>query len=116
MAKSVLKEKSYAFSIRIIKLSNYLKEAHKAFDIARQILRSGTAIGALVREAEYASSKKDFAGKLTIALKEANECGYWLQLIYESKMIDNRMYKSLINDQIELVKILTSSVKTAKGR
>ena len=69
-----------------------------------------------MREAEYASSKKDFAGKLTIALKEANECGYWLQLIYESKMIDNRMYKSLINDQIELLKILTSSVKTAKGR
>ena len=109
-----LKEKSYLFALRIIKLSRYLSEEKKEFVVSKQILRSGTSIGALVREAEYGQSKKDFVNKLSIALKEANETDYWLSLLKDSRFISEEMFSSIEPDIKELLKLLISSVKTAK--
>jgi len=116
MAKEkVLQIKSFAFAIRIIKLSQYLKKEYKEFGVASQLLRSGTAIGALLREAEHAESRKDFIHKLSIALKEANECIYWLELIYAVVYITNQMFISLLNDCTELLKMLIASIKKLRN-
>ncbi len=112
--KGVLNEKSYAFALRIVKLQKYLIAEQKEFVLSKQILRSGTAIGALVREAEFGQSKADFIHKLSIALKEANETKYWLMLLKDSGYITPKMYDTLIPDVDELLRLLISSVKTAK--
>lgn len=112
--KSILRNKSFQFALRIIKLSKYLQEDHKEYILSKQILSSGTSIGALVREAQYAQSKADFLHKLTIALKEANETEYWLLLLFESKYIDEKMFNSIDPDIKELLKLLISSTKTVK--
>ncbi len=114
MGKNVLKDKSYDFALRIIKLRQYLTDEQKEFVLSKQILRSGTAIGALVREAEFGQSKADFTHKLTIALKEANETDYWLSLLKDGGYITPTMYNSLSPDINELLRLLISSVKTAK--
>ncbi len=111
---SILKEKSFDFALRIIKLVKYLQNSHKEYILSKQIMRSGTAIGALVREAQYAQSKADFLHKLTIALKEANETEYWLLLLFESNYIDKQMFDSISPDIKELLKLLISSTKTIK--
>ena len=87
MGKSILKEKSYVFAIRVVKLSQFLREERKEFVLSKQILRSGTAIGALVREAEFGQSKADFRSKMSIALKEANETDYWLNLLKDTNYL-----------------------------
>ena len=116
MAESkITKSKSLAFAIRIVKLYKYLCETHKEFVLSKQCLKSGTAIGALVREAEYAESKTDFIHKLAIAIKEANETLYWLELLFESKYIEVPSYESIKEDTEELLKLLTASIKTAKS-
>ncbi|MDQ1326216.1 MAG: hypothetical protein QG564_1341 [Campylobacterota bacterium] len=112
--KSILRNKSFQFALRIIKLSKYLQEEHEEYILSKQILRSGTSIGALVREAQYAQSKADFLHKLMIALKEANETEYWLLLLFESKYIDEKMFNSIDPDIKELLKLLISSTKTVK--
>ncbi|MEP6700293.1 MAG: four helix bundle protein [Bacteroidota bacterium] len=112
---SILKTKSFDFAVRIIKLHKFLKKQHSEYEISQQVLRSGTAIGALVREAEFAESRKDFAHKLNIGLKEANESVYWLELLYATEYINKRMFESMIKDGTELLKMLISSVKTTKG-
>lgn len=112
--KSILRNKSFQFALRIIKLSKYLQEEHKEYILSKQILRSGTSIGALVREAQYAQSKADFLHKLMIALKEANETEYWLFLLFESMYIDEKMFNSIDPDIKELLKLLISSTKTVK--
>ncbi|DAB40116.1 MAG TPA: four helix bundle protein [Sulfurovum sp. UBA12169] len=112
--KSILRNKSFQFALRIIKLSKYLQEEHKEYILSKQILRSGTSIGALVREAQYTQSKADFLHKLMIALKEANETEYWLLLLFESKYIDEKMFNSIDPDIKELLKLLISSTKTVK--
>ncbi|RXK06992.1 four helix bundle protein [Halarcobacter bivalviorum] len=111
---NVLKNKSYNFALRIVNLTKYLQEEKKEFILSKQILRSGTAIGALIAESEYAQSKSDFISKLHISIKEANETNYWLNLLKDSSYINDKMYKSLSPDLTELLKILTSSIKTAK--
>ena len=115
MGSKITKAKSLAFAIRIVKLYKHLSETHKEFVLSKQCLRSGTAIGALVREAEYAESKSDFIHKLGIAIKEANETLYWLELLSETKYIDVSSYKSIKSDAEELLKLLTASIKTAKS-
>ena len=110
----ILSEKSFSFSLRIIKLFKYMQNNHKEYILSKQILRSGTAIGALIREAKYAQSKADFLNKLMIALKEANETKYWLELLHQSNYIDHKMYKSIEPDINELLKLLVSSTKTVK--
>ena len=109
-----LSEKSFDFSLRIIRLFKYMQNEHKEYILSRQILRSGTAIGALVREAKYAQSKADFLNKLMIALKEANETHYWLELLWKSDYIDTKMYRSIEPDIEALLKLLISSTKTIK--
>jgi len=109
-----LSEKSFSFSLRIIKLFKYMQNEHKEYILSKQILRSGTAIGALIREAKYAQSKADFLNKLMIALKEANETQYWLELLYKSNYIDNKMYKNIEPDINAILKLLVASTKTVK--
>ncbi|MFT3903663.1 MAG: four helix bundle protein [Niabella sp.] len=106
--------KSLAFAIRIVKMYKYLIETHKEFVLSKQLLRSGTAIGALIREAEHAESKKDFLHKNNIALKEANETLYWIILLKETDYLDEQSYTSVYRDAEELVKMLASIVKTTK--
>jgi len=115
METSILREKSFNFALRSIKLSQYLQKEHREYVLSKQILRSGTSIGALVREAQYAQSKADFLHKLTIALKEANETEYWLLLLSQSDYIDQNMFNSIYPDIKELLKILISSTKTIKA-
>jgi len=95
MKESLLKIKSYAFSVRIVKLCQYLNKEKKEFLLSKQVLRSGTGIGALVREAEFGQSRADFINKLSIALKEANETSYWLSLLKDTGYIKDEEFISL---------------------
>lgn len=116
MKKSILKDKSYKFAIRIVKLSQYLQSVKKEFVLSKQILRSGTAIGALVREAQFGQSKADFANKMSIALKETNETDYWLLLLKDTKFINSKLSESMQTDCKELIAMLVSTVKTSKSK
>ena len=111
---SIIDKKSKAFALRIIKLYKQLKEVDKEFVLSKQILRSGTSIGANARERKNSQSKADFINKLSIALKEADETQYWLELLYESAIINENIFCSLNNDLKEIIAIITSSIKTAK--
>jgi four helix bundle protein len=114
MAESILKIKSYKFALRIIKLAKFLNQEKKEFILSKQVIRSGTAIGALIREAEFGQSKLDFISKMSIALKEANETEYWLNLLKDSDYISTENFYSMDHDCLELVKLLVSSIKTTK--
>lgn len=98
----------------MVKLYQYLQSEKKEFVLSKQLLRSGTAVGALVREAEQAESKSDFIHKMAIAQKEANETDYWIELLFQSTYLDEIQYKSIIADVIELKKLLASIILTAK--
>lgn len=115
MKNNIVKEKSFAFAIRIVALYKFLTDEKKEYILSKQVLRSGTAIGALVREAEQAESKKDFVHKLAIALKEANETEYWLELLHKTDYLKDTEFTSIHNDVVELLKLLTSIIKTSKG-
>ena len=113
---SVLNQKSFNFSVRIVKLYKYLIRKDKSFEpLYKQLLRSGTSIGANVSEAQSAATKKDFIYKLSISLKEARESHYWLKLLNETEIINKQEFESLNKDCDELERLLTSSIKTAKG-
>ena len=114
MGQSILKDKSYAFAIRVVKLSQYLQNERKEYVLSKQVLRSGTAIGALVREAEFGQSKADFVNKMCISLKEANETDYWLLLLKDTNFIDEKMFSSIESDCKELIAMLVATIKTAK--
>lgn len=109
-----LKDKSYKFALRIVKLYKHLIEEKKEFVLSKQVLRSGTSIGANIAEGNQAQSKSDFIHKLSISHKEAFETEYWLCLLRDSEYITEKQAESLINDCQEIQKILTSSIKTAK--
>ncbi len=115
MNKGSLKTKSYAFAIRIVKLSQFLQTEKKEYTLSNQVLRSGTAIGALYREAEFGQSKADFASKISIALKEANETDYWIHLLKDTGYLEQKIFDSLISDCKELIAMLVSSIKTVKN-
>jgi four helix bundle protein len=112
----IVKNKSFAFALRIVKLYQFLTEHKHEYVLSKQLLRSGTAIGALVREAEQAESKADFIHKMAIALKEANETEYWIDLLQQSNYIDEKGHESIKADIIELIKLLTAIIKTTKSR
>ncbi|MFV0540085.1 MAG: four helix bundle protein [Aestuariibaculum sp.] len=116
MGKSVLKDKSYDFAILIVKLSQYLINEKKEFVLSKQLLRSGTAIGALIREAEFAQSKKDFISKMSISLKEANETLYWLDLLKDTYFITKERHQNYSKLNKELIAMLVSSIKTSKSK
>lgn len=113
--KDVLKNKSYQFAIRIINMYKYLNRDKNEYVISKQLLRCGTAIGALIREAEYGQSKADFIAKMSIALKEANETDYWLSLLKDTGYLNDEHFKSIKADAEELLKLLISTVKTSKN-
>ena len=115
MKENVVKAKSFAFALRVVTLTKHLQGEKKEYVLSKQVLRSGTAIGALVREAEHAESKADFTHKMNIALKEANETLYWLELLHQSEYIDEQSFESIRMDSEELVKLLVSIVKTTKA-
>lgn len=115
MKENVIKNKSLEFALRIVKLSQHLSDTKKEYVLSKQLLRSGTAIGALVRESEHAESKADFIHKLSIALKEANESDYWIELLYRSDYLDELAYQSLFSDLDEIIRLLVSIIKTSKA-
>jgi len=114
MNKNVLREKSFRFAVRIVGLCKLLNQKQELI-LSKQLLRSGTAIGALHREAEYAESKKDFIHKLAIAQKECNETIYWLELLHETQYINSKEFESMNSDAIELLKLLISILKSSKN-
>ncbi len=114
MKKNIVKEKSFAFAVRIIKLYQHLSEKKKEFILSKQVLRSGTSVGAMIRESEHAESTNDFNHKLAIAQKEINETIYWLELLKETKFLDQKEFASIHNDATELIKLITSIIKTMK--
>lgn len=115
MKESIIKDKTKSFALRIIKLYKYLTLVSdmKEYVMSKQVLRCGTSIGANVKEALRAQSKADFRAKMNIALKEASETEYWLELLHESDYISEEQFQSIIADNIEIIKILTSIVKNA---
>ena len=115
MGESVLKNKSYEFAITIVKTAQPLIATHKEFILSKQLSRSGTAIGALIREAEFAQSKLDFINKLSIALKEANETQYWISLLKDTSYLSEEVSKDLMKACNELISMLVASIKTAKA-
>ena len=115
MKENIIKDKSFSFALRIIDLNKFLIEKNE-FILSKQLLRSGTAIGALICEAEFAESKADFIHKTAIAQKEANETKYWIELLYKSNYINTKSYKSIIKDIDELMKILSSIILTSKKK
>lgn len=116
MKESILRTKSYKFAIRIVNFFQFLRKAKKEYVLSKQILKSGTAIGALIKEAEFGQSRADFVNKMQIALKEANETDYWLNILRDTGFINNKMFQSLNDDCQELIKLLVATVKTAKKR
>ena len=116
MKQSILKDKSKAFALRVIRLYKYLCEERKEYILSKQLLRSGTSIGANIAEAFYGQSEADFVSKLSIAQKETSETIYWLDLLHESDYLRQTEYDSVYSDAEELIKLLTSSIKTMKEK
>ena len=116
MTESSIFTKSKAFALRVVRLYKYLRDRKESV-IPKQMLRAGTSIGANIAESRYAQSKSDFVSKLQVALKEAAETQYWLELLRDAELVkSDKAFNSLCDDCIELIKLLTSSVKTAKAK
>ena len=115
MRKSILKEKSFKFAVRIVNLYKYLCEDKKEFIMSKQLLKCGTSVGAMTREAEHSESKADFIHKLAIAQKEINETIYWLELLNTTEYISKKEFENINTDAVELIKMITTSIKTAKS-
>ena len=115
VSESILKSKSYEFALRVVKLYKYLCDEKKEYVLSKQVLRSGTSIGANIEEASQAQSKSDFIHKLSIAHKEAFETNYWLRLLRDSEILENKIAQSLLKDCEEVQKMLTASIKTSKN-
>jgi len=115
MKENIIKRKTFAFAVRVVKLYQYLCEQKKEFILSRQLLRSGTSVGAMVREAEHSESKADFIHKMAIAQKEINETIYWLELLKETDYLTIEQFESNNADAVELIKMTTSIIKTTKS-
>ena len=114
MKESIIKIKSFAFSVRIVRLYQFLKNNRKEFVMPKQLLRCGTSMGALIRETEQAESRQDFKHKLSISQKEINEAIYWLELLKATDFLEARQFDSINNDAVEIIKILTSIIRSIK--
>ena len=115
MGQNVIEIKSKVFAIRIIRMYKWLTENKREYVLGKQCLRSGTSIGANIRECLHSQSKAEFIAKLQISIKEANETLYWLELLYETDYITQEMYNSIYPECVELAKLLTSIIKTTKA-
>jgi four helix bundle protein len=114
MRENIVKDKSFAFAIRIVRLYQYLCNSKKEYVLSKQLLRSGTSVGALVREAEHAESKADFRHKMSIAQKEINETIYWLELLTVTEFLTQDQFENINSDAVEIIKLITSIIKTTK--
>ena len=115
MKANIIKDKTFAFGKRMVRMCAYLERDKKEYVLSKQIKRSGTAIGAMVREGEHAESKKDFIHKMSVALKEANETDYWLHMLKEGNYISEKEFKSIWKECDEIIRILVAIVKSSKG-
>ena len=113
--ENIIATKSYAFAVRCVNLYKYLCDVKNDYTIGRQLMRSGTSIGANVKEGIRGQTKPDFVSKMSIALKEASETEYWLELLYKTDYLEEKQYNSINSDCEELIKILVSIVKTCKS-
>jgi len=111
---NVLVRKSFSFAVRVVNLYRYLSSEKKEFVLSKQLLRSGTSVGANINEAQDAQSRNDFISKLSISLKEARESKYWIELLKETNYLTKKETESIIDDIIELIKLLTTIIKTTK--
>ena len=114
MKENLIFNKSYVFALRIVKAYLFLSKEKQEYVLSKQLLRSGTAIGALVSESRFAQSRADFINKLYVALKEANETKYWIMLLHDSEFLAPLMYNSIFPEIEEIISILSSIVKTSK--
>ena len=115
MGDNLIDKRSYAFALRIVKAYKFLCHEKGEHILSKQLLRSGTAIGALMREAKFAQSRADFVNKASVALKEANETLYWIELLHDSGYMDDNAYSSIHDEAHEITSILVSIVKTTKA-
>ena len=114
MKKSNIRDKSFNFAIRVVNLFKYLQSDKKEYIISKQLMRSGTSVGALVREAEHSESKKDFIHKMAIAQKEINESIYWLELLEATGFLNKEQFDDLYKDAVEIIKIIATIIKNTK--
>ncbi len=114
MRENVVKTKSFGFAVRIVRMYQYLCYEKKEFVLSKQLLRSGTGVGAMVREAEHAETKADFKHKIGIAQKEINETIYWLELLRATDYLSLEQFETVHHEAIEIIKLLTSILKTSK--
>ncbi len=112
--KNIVKDKSFQFAIKIVRLYQFFVTEKKEYVLSKQLLRSGTSVGAMIREAEHAETKRDFIHKMAIAQKEINESIYWLELLKETDYLDQGEFESLNTDAVEIIKLLTSILKSTK--
>jgi four helix bundle protein len=115
MKENVVKNKSFAFAVRVVKLYQFLGDQKKEFVLSKQLLRSGTSVGAMIREAEHAESKNDFKHKMSIAQKEMNEAIYWLELLKDTNYLNKEQFESINSDAIEIIKLITAIIKSIKA-
>lgn len=115
MKENIVKNKSFSFAIRIVKTYQFLIGEKKEFVLSKQLLRSGTSVGAMVREAEHAETKKDFIHKMGVAQKEINETIYWLELLNETDYLTQEQFENINKDAIEVIKLVTSIIKSSKA-
>ena len=115
MKDNILKTKGFAFAVRIVRIYQFLGDTKKEFVLSKQLLRSGTSVGAMVREAEHAETKPDFIHKMAIAQKEINETLYWLELLSETNFLTKEQFESLNSDAVELIRLITSIIKSTKA-
>jgi four helix bundle protein len=115
MKENIVKNKSFGFAVRIVKLYQYLCEQKKEFVLSKQLLRSGTSLGAMIREAEHAESKLDFKHKMAISQKEINETIYWLELLKTTDYLTREQFESINADAAEVIKLITTIIKTTKA-
>lgn len=115
MKDNIVKTKSFAFAIRIVRLYQFLVDTKKEFVLSKQLLRSGTSVGAMVREAEHAETKPDFVHKMAVSQKEINETLYWLELLAETNYLTKEQFESINADAEELIKLITAILKSTKA-
>jgi four helix bundle protein len=115
MKENIIRNKSFEFAIRIVRLYRYLCDEKKEFILSKQLLRSGTSVGAMMREAEFAETKKDFIHKMAIGQKEINETIYWLELLKETNYLGAEQFENIYTDAVEIIKLITSIIKSAKA-
>lgn len=115
MKENIVKNTSFAFAVRVVKLYQFLCEEKREFVLSKQLLRSGTSVGAMVREAEHAETKKDFVHKMGVAQKEINESIYWLELLKETDYLKSEQFESINKDAVEIIKLITSIIKATKA-